>query len=243
MDGILALAGIVRPRVPLLRAINLVLKRPIVATHAVGARIDGRFLFVVPWQGRSILGTAYAPPDQPLADQTTAFLAAAARAYPWAELQPDDVALVHRGLVPGTDGGSGLWTRSQLVDHEADGAPGLVSALAVKYTTARALAEKAVDLVLRRLGRASVPSRTATTPLPEARLLEGTIEERTRHAVRVEMALTLADAVLRRTDLGSAGPPAEDVATTVLSTMAAELSWDAARQAAERRSLLAAYRA
>ncbi len=119
--------------------------------------------------------------------------------------------LVHEGLVPGRGGASGLSTRPRLHDHEAeDGLPGLVSLQGVKYTTARAVAERAVDLVVRRLGRAAPPCRTAVTPLAAARPLSGPLEERVRCAVREEMALTLADAVLRRLDLGTAGPPPAD---------------------------------
>ena len=77
----------------------------------------------------------------------------------------------------------------------------------VKYTTARAVAERAVDLVVRRLGRGTPVCRTAVTPLPGARPLSGSPEDRVRCAVREEMALSLADAVLRRLDLGTAGPP------------------------------------
>jgi hypothetical protein len=79
--------------------------------------------------------------------------------------------------------------------------PGLVSVQGVKYTTARLVAEQAVDLVARRLRRNLPACRTAVTPLPQARILEGPLEARTRTAVREEMALTLGDAVLRRLDL------------------------------------------
>jgi glycerol-3-phosphate dehydrogenase len=158
-------------------------------------------------------------------------------------LRPEDVALVHCGLVPGRRGASGLWTRSRLVDHEAeDGVPGLFSALAVKYTTGRALAQQAVDRVVARLGVRVAPCRTAVTPLPAARELEGTLEERTRHAVREEMARTLADVALRRLDLGTGGPPAPAELETVARTLAAERGFSAERLARERGELDAVYR-
>ena len=77
------------------------------------------------------------------------------------------------------------------------------------------------------------------TPLAAARPLDGPLEERARRAVREEMALTLADAVLRRLDLGTAGPPAADELDAVARVMAAELGWDAARERAERAALAA----
>jgi glycerol-3-phosphate dehydrogenase len=118
--------------------------------------------------------------------------------------------------------------------------PGLLSLLSVKYTTARGLAEQAVDLALRRLGRPAVRCRTAVTPLPAARLLTGALADRARHAVDHEAARGLTDAVLRRLDLGTAGtPPATDV-TVVLEAMAARLGWDETRCSAERQALQAA---
>jgi glycerol-3-phosphate dehydrogenase len=129
-----------------------------------------------------------------------------------------------------------------LHDHEAeDGIPGLVSLQGVKYTTARAVAERAVDLVVRRLGREAPACRTAVTPLPGARLLSGPLEDRARCAVRDEMALSLADAVLRRLDLGTAGPPPADELGVVARVMAAELGWDPGRERAERDALASFY--
>ena len=117
------------------------------------------------------------------------------------------------------------------------GLAGLVSLQGVKYTTARAVAERAVDLSLRRLGRPAVACRTADTVLRKARRLTGTLAERARLAAREEMALSLADAVLRRLDLGTGGRPAAADVAVVGAAMAAELGWDAARLRAERSAL------
>ncbi len=240
-DEVLARGGVPRPAAPLLRARNLVLRRPPAVPFAVGAKTGGRFLFLVPWEGRTIVGTSYEPAEAPPSDPL-AFLDEAARAFPWAGIGRADVAVVHEGLVPGRGGASGLSTRPRLHDHEAeDDLPGLVSLQGVKYTTARAVAERAVDLVVRRLGRASPPCRTAVTPLAKARRLEGPLEAAARLAVRDEMAVTLADAVLRRLDLGTAGPPPPPELDTVARVMAAELGWDAARERAERAALARFY--
>jgi glycerol-3-phosphate dehydrogenase len=53
------------------------------------------------------------------------------------------------------------------------------------------------------------------------------------HAARTEMAVTLADVVLRRTDLGSAGRPALDALESCSRIMATECGWDDARRLAE----------
>jgi glycerol-3-phosphate dehydrogenase len=240
LDRVLSLAGLTRAPVPLLHAANLVLDRDAVATHAVGGRSGGRFLFLVPWHGRSIVGTTYAAPDPPVAAE---FLDEAARAFPWAGLQAADVALVHRGRVPGSGGGALLWTRSRVIDHEKeDGLAALLSILSVKYTTARAMAERAVDVAAARLAQPVAPCRTAVEPLPRAAPLQGTLEERTRYVVREEAAVRLEDAVLRRLDLATAGRPRAADVDLVVEVMGRELGWDGGRRREERERLEATLR-
>jgi glycerol-3-phosphate dehydrogenase len=188
-----------------------------------------------------MVGTDYEPADSPPTDPRD-FLETARRAFPWAGLDEARVTLLHEGLVPGRRGASGLATRPRVHDHESeDGLAGLVSLQGVKYTTGRAVAERGIDLVLRRLGRSPVPSRTAHTVLAGARVLTGPLEGRAREAVREEMALTLSDAVLRRLDLGTGGPPAPSDLDVVCGVMSAELGWDPPRQHAERAALTRAY--
>jgi glycerol-3-phosphate dehydrogenase len=74
-------------------------------------------------------------------------------AYPSARLSRGDVRLVHAGLVPVTGrrasaGDVELARRFQIRDHE----DGMLSVTGVKYTTARGVAEAAVDRVAARLG-------------------------------------------------------------------------------------------
>jgi glycerol-3-phosphate dehydrogenase len=49
------------------------------------------------------------------------------------------------------------------------------------------------------------------------------------HATRAEMAVTLGDAVIRRTEAGSAGHPGADALDAAAAVMAPELGWDEAR--------------
>ena len=152
----LARGGLARAPAPLLRARNLVLRRPPAVPFAVGARSEGRFLFLVPWEGRTLVGTSYEPAEAPPSDPL-AFLDEAAprlplggdrpgRTRPWSTRASSPAAAAPRAWRPGRG----------LHDHEAeDGLPGLVSLQGVKYTTARAVAERAVDLALRRLGRSA----------------------------------------------------------------------------------------
>ena len=90
-----------------------------VREQGVGALVDGRFLFVVPWRDRAIVGTEYGRWGSGPGDETAAaaaFLDRARRAFPWTELVPGDVALVHRGRVPGR-GAESLVTRHRVEDH------------------------------------------------------------------------------------------------------------------------------
>jgi len=188
----------------------------------------------VPWNGRAIVGTEYGAHLAGDAQAgVAAFLERARRAFPWAGLRDDDVVLVHRGRVPGRDERA-LVTRHRLIDHErAHGLPGLVTIVSAKFTTARAAAEEAVNVAVRRLQRPPVRCRTAETPLDAARPLAGDLATRARTALRDEMALHLDDAVRRRLDLGTAGPPASADVEEVGAVMAAELGWTAERLQAE----------
>ncbi len=237
--GLLRRAGIEKPRIPLLRAWNLVLRRAVATEVAVGALSKGRYFFAVPWRDRSIVGTEYEAADRPSdPDRVRRFFGDVQAAFPWAGLRAEDVALVHVGLVPGERDASGLWSRSLVVDHQSDsGTPGLVSILGAKFTTARAVAAKALDLVARRVAKPVAACRTATTPLPRAVPLQGTIHDQVRQVLSEEMPLDLADVVLRRLDLASGGVPENAEVERVLLAMADTLGWSAERRDAERQRL------
>jgi len=238
-------AGLARSLGPLLMAQNLVFdaRWPLPERLAVGARTGGRFLFLVPWRDRILAGTDYWPAEERRGPEGVArFRDEVAEAFPWASLGAARIALVHRGLVPGEGGAEGLAPRPLLRDHEtADGLAGLITLLGVKYTTARAVAERAVLLACRKLGRPGAEISPPGEPLPWARLLEGPFAEQARVAVREEMAGTLADAVLRRLDLGTAGPAGDAEVAAVAAVMAQELGWDEGRVAAERAALARFY--
>jgi glycerol-3-phosphate dehydrogenase len=53
------------------------------------------------------------------------------------------------------------------------------------------------------------------------------------YAARQEMAVTLADALIRRTEAGSAGHPGDDAIERAAEVMAGELGWDDRRRKAE----------
>ncbi|MGH2378509.1 MAG: glycerol-3-phosphate dehydrogenase/oxidase, partial [Candidatus Limnocylindria bacterium] len=172
----------VRPRArPLLRltkGVHLVTPRATREAHVLFARSDGRLFFVIPWLGYSLVGTTdtdlTGDPAEASADaDDVAYLAAEAkRAFPdasferihytWAGVR----ALVRREGVKEGD----VSRQHALFDHEArEGVPGLLSIVGGKITAYRSIAEAAVDLIGRKLGR-RVKCETHRRPLPGGHL-------------------------------------------------------------------------
>ncbi len=155
------------------KALNLVFDMS-PAPHALGSLVDSRFLFLVPWRGVTMAGTSHEtwagrPDDSaPTWRDVRTFQAEVARAFPRAGVDTAEVRLVHHGLLPARldrGGEARLLKGSLVIDHGRDGVDGLMSALGVRYTTARATAEQVVDALATRLGRPALPCRTRTTPL------------------------------------------------------------------------------
>jgi glycerol-3-phosphate dehydrogenase len=96
------------------------------------------------------------------------FISEVNRAYPAASLRRGDVSFFHGGLLPVDGSGHedfSVAKKYQIRDLEEEhGIQGLISVLGVKYTTARDIAEKAVDLVFKKLEKA--PPRCLTTETP-----------------------------------------------------------------------------
>jgi glycerol-3-phosphate dehydrogenase len=160
-------------RSPLLvKAMNLVTRRPAPAV-ACGARTTGgRLLFALPWQGRLAIGTWHGPApcgaDAAMVtpEEFSGFLQEVNEAFPALALDAGDVTLVQRGVVPARVRGGQvlLEDRPLLREHRQDGVDGAITLVGVKYTTARAIAEQAVTLVTAQLGR-HAPSKTGSLPL------------------------------------------------------------------------------
>lgn len=253
------LAGIARPLTRTTRGTHVAF--PAFLRHAVILRAgDGRTFFAVPWNEVTLIGTTdLDEPGDPshvvasseevryllreagafldLADQEPCYTTAGVRAMPRVE-----------GVAPGAVPRGHI-----IVDHAADGAPGLLSVVGGKLTTARATSADTVDAACRALGRALPRPRDAPLPGAGAAGLwgrrapapDGAVCERhatqgmVRLAVEDEMACTLSDLLLRRTlcahapDLGAHG------ADAMARAMGALMGWSDA----EREAQLEAFRA
>ena len=232
---------------PLLQAMNVVTRRAAPATALGGRSATGRNLFLVPWKGRALFGTWESgelcePARVGInASAVTAFLAELNEAFPTQLLTRDDIALVHRGVVPArvrSEQTPSLEGHDCVFEHHGDGLAGLISVAGTKYTTARAVAERIVDRVLELLHRAAPPSTSASRLLPHV-ALDG--DALLRHAAQHEMVMTLADAVMRRTPLGALGCPDTETLTRASRIVGDALHWSPARQSQEVAAVHALY--
>jgi len=174
------------PRVAYAKGAHLVTRK--LTDHAVAVSSRQRYadalvsrgsrhLFIIPWRGLSLVGTSNVPYEGGPSDvavtarDVECLISDINEAYPAASLGADDVLYAYAGLYRIPDGRPSedavLIERSpQILDHaNRDGLEGLVSAIAVKYTTARRVAARAVDLVCRRLDVGAGPARTHSTPV------------------------------------------------------------------------------
>ena len=171
-------------RIKLSTAMNLVIKRRFLGDHAVGVRSPferrnsggvyrgSRVLFLTPWRQYTLAGTQHLPFDgepngwSPGEEMVSDFVEEVNRAYPGAKLTLDDIGYVHYGIIPmdKVDNRSGevkLTSHHKMWDHaRTDKIEGLLSVVGVKYTTARNVAERTVDLVFRKLMRKPAASCT-----------------------------------------------------------------------------------
>ncbi len=288
----------------LLRAMNLVTSRPASDIAMAAPTRDGRMLTLTPWHGRALIGTGQSsdfvqPRDCPPTHAAIeAFIAEVNGTFPRLSLARGDVTLVHCGVVPARRGHAGrpeLLPAPQILDHGSSGAPGSMSVIGVKYTTARGVAARAVTAAARRLGRAVTPARTDASPLPGAgiadhealaietaravglelaapmirhltsiygdrcaaiiRLMaehsewriplvpgQPTVGAEVIYVIRDEMACTLEDIVVRRTELGAEGKPPDALIAAIAGVAADELRWNPAQVEREIAGVKAFYR-
>lgn len=251
-----------------------------------------RLLFITPWRNHSLIGTVQEPYQGDPEDfkitenDIQKFIEEVNEAYPHAALTRKDVSFFYGGLVPidkiNPNGEVKVSKHYKIYDHEEEGIKGLISIVGVKYTTARDVAQKATDMVFKKLGKRVPKCMTMETHIYGGAIerfndfLENAIktrpqglsEETMRHLVynygseyleilkyldenpnwgqritdtshvikaeilygiREEMAQKLADVILRRTELGTAGYPGEECLESCANIMANELGWDKSR--------------
>lgn len=182
-----------------------------------------RVLFIAPWREYSLVGTLHLPASSKVSEALIeGFLQEVNRAAPWARLQRQDVYHVHVGYLPargsGIEGSAAaslekdgrddmvmLVRKGQVRDHAREGVEGLVTAVGVKFTTARHLAERVVDLVFEKLERPVVACRTRQQRLYGGAILDWeTFEQGAMERMQTEAGLSPAVAAHLVETYGSA---------------------------------------
>lgn len=159
-----------------------IVTRPLTEEHALTLPVGGRHLFVLPWRGHSLIGTTDTPFAEPPGEirptpaEVEGLVSTLNRALPGMSLTAADIRYAYAGVRPliaarASRSTYELSRRAEIVLHARHGGPsGLISVIGGKWTTARRLAERAVDLAARLLGRSDRGTRTAHTLLPGARM-------------------------------------------------------------------------
>jgi glycerol-3-phosphate dehydrogenase len=146
---------------------------------------DGRVVFAIPYEGKfTLIGTTdvdHAGLDEhPVCSpDEAAYLCAAANRYFTSQIDPAHIVWSYAGVRPLFDDGRGkaaAVTRDyHLYEQTHEGAP-ILSIYGGKITTARTLAENAMEKIESRIG-ARAGSWTANVPLPGGDVLEGDFDE------------------------------------------------------------------
>jgi glycerol-3-phosphate dehydrogenase len=157
----------------------------------VEARRDGRPYFIVPWNGRYLIGTTDirydGDLDRVVADEEEIDYLIEETNYviPEANLTRESVLFTYSGIRPlpfqpeGAEGsvtrshivydhakGRGIGTKRSSIGEDAARVEGLISIVGGKLTTYRNLSRQTVDMVYEKLGREAPESRTSKVPLP-----------------------------------------------------------------------------
>jgi glycerol-3-phosphate dehydrogenase len=154
-----------REKLPLSRALTLLHPK------------DSRAMFVIPWEGITMLGTTDIDHDpeldkkysEPFAgrDEIDYLLDAASALFPGLNLSVRDMISSFAGLRPIVRGGADSPSQESRA-HALWDENGLITITGGKYTTFRIMSRQTVEVVLRRLGksRSAVKLRHIISPLP-----------------------------------------------------------------------------
>jgi len=142
----------------------------------VEAETDGRPFFIIPWNGKYLIGTTDIRYRGDLdhvqidGDEIDYLLSETNRVVPGAKLTRAQILYTYAGVRPlpftGDKDEQSITRRHFIRAHPE--LSGLLSIVGGKLTTYRSLAEQTIDLVLKQLGRSSCACTTAHDPLPGA---------------------------------------------------------------------------
>ncbi|MEP6704960.1 MAG: FAD-dependent oxidoreductase, partial [Acidobacteriota bacterium] len=155
---------------------------------------ERRFLFVIPWHGRTVIGTTDTDYEGDLddpsasADEVNRVVRSAKSAFPAANLSGEDVISSFAGLRPlikaDQQSTKELSRKEEIFEDES----GLITITGGKLTTWRRMAERVVDVAVGVLARADGTRRTGTdhSVTERIKLAGGTAEGATRKKIDQE---------------------------------------------------------
>lgn len=224
-----------------------------------------RRVFVMPWEGLTLVGASYSPfngrPDQAsvTGSEVSAFLTRLDSQWPELGLADAAVAYAYSGLYPVfgqtqiREGRYAASLRPLILDHGArGGTAGLFTAISVKLSTARALAEELVNRICatRHADTKSPSSRGEASRLPNltaslapSRLGDpASLPSVAREAARREMAANLSDVLFRRSWIGHMGHPGSALLEEAAGVMARVHGWSETERERQVREIDELYR-
>jgi glycerol-3-phosphate dehydrogenase len=221
------------PRIRPSRGTHITLSRERLAVE-VGVIVpagSGRTIFVLPWLGRTLVGTTDNDYEGPLdhvppSDEDVAYLLDALNTYFASDLGPTDLTGAYAGVRPLISTGDpkksvDISRRAELYETSS----GLVTITGGKFTTWRRMAKAAVDRIVEREGR-EAPCRTHEIPIgqpedPAALPEVPGVDEETRAHLAARYGHAARD-VLR---LAAAAPQLASRITPDLPDIAAEAAF------------------
>jgi glycerol-3-phosphate dehydrogenase len=230
---------------------NILFDIPNTATHAAAVsarRADSQVLFMLPWMGKTMLGTGHALiPEGSESEPVPAkligeFIGEASAAVPDMGLSESKVARIFQGRLPAMSGNDmELASRPLVVDHGEYGLNGLFSIWGVKYTTARKVAAEVI-----RQACPSVKNFSPDYARPAGQVNDASIDNEVVKAIEsgqpddallkaliqscnADADVRLRDLLLRRCGLGDYPQFASSIAERIAGLM----PWDEGRRALE----------
>ena len=138
----------------------------------------GRHLFAVPWREYTLIGVWHRvfkglPEEIKVTkDEMQEYLCEVNSAFPSMDVSMDDILMINTGLTlfGGEDdqknNNLSFGKRSRLFDHAKEhGLEGIVTLIGVRATTARGMAQKAIDIIIDKLGKPRIKSKTTDVPI------------------------------------------------------------------------------
>lgn len=226
------------------KGVHLVLPR-VTREHGIffQSRYDNRMLFLIPWDDRSLLGTTdtdyHGDPGLARANRGDVeyLLGRLHDVMPDCGASPSDIVASFAGVRPllraDLESPSNRSREYRLIQHGDN----FLSVAGGKYTTFRAIADRAVQKLFKLLARKPPPCSTATTPLvdrraaPHGALIADSPPVYVSQVVQAceqELAVTVIDVMRRRTTLALGPHGGPEVADRVSRVMAATLRWEEA---------------